>query len=208
MAKVQQRKLLQQRLDALGPIVLTLGGRRGRSATYQEAMPRREAAFWAIATALLPIGFMAIGVMTLQDTLKGISKDSPMGWVFGVLGIVLCAIPFSLAVSRNILILDASERSWSRDVGTWPKIRKSQGGYTELVGLRFGQETRNFSNNSKTAQAWSTQVIFQDESQPPYIIALLERDSALFTHDEAFADATLFAQRVGLPIEEQARGVI
>lgn len=121
----------------------------------------------------------------------------------GVLGVavgpVLIALGYYIAASRNQLVLEPKQRSWTRERGMLPWLHRSHGHYTD-IHLHFGQEEIRLRNGS--ALVWITRVVWQSDSEPSFVVASLRRDGAKTDRASALADAKAFAVKVGLPLTE------
>lgn len=178
---VTQRKKTQE------SIALTLGPRLPRT-HFSSAQPRG----WHL------YGLMLVGVLFLLSGLMALGERS-----VGVLGVAfgpfLIALGYYTVASRNQLVLDPRQRSWTRERGMLPWLRRTQGHYTD-IHLHFAQEEVRLRNSS--VLVWITRVVWQSDSEPSFVVASLRGEATKTDRASALADAKAFAAQVGLSLTE------
>ena len=192
-AKAKQLESMRQRLACKGPIRLACVGNTHGAA--------REAFGWMEkgVVGLIGIAFSGIGIDSFVKFLNNkFSSDEVAMPFFGIIGLLMLVGDYYMIAYRNELTLDATARTWMREIGLWPRRRTWSGNWDQILGLQTKEVTVTYHRRPR--QLWRTSIQWKDSSIPHLTVTLLERESQIYSKEEVEAHVREFAQKLGLSI--------
>lgn len=152
----------------------------------------------------LAIGLLAVGV-GIAGTM-GLIKGEGSMWVFSLVGGIFALAGYCMVTYVSQVEFDPIRRQWRKQNGVWPFVQRAQGNMDEWSHVTFDRAQRSTTNEGvKTTYAvWAIGLVARDNRLPPLTIPGLEFPSVAVERAEALALARELAQKLQLPLREEA----